>query len=50
MGNGNFRKSDFIQLVKRGKFDEAAEKILTTNVTYNGHITRRQKEKEMFLK
>lgn len=48
MGIGNFKKSDFIQLVKQGKNDEAAEKILTTNVTYPGHVPRREKESEMF--
>lgn len=48
MGIGNFRKTDFIQLVKQGKHDEAAEKILTTAITYPGHVPRRQKESEMF--
>jgi len=50
MGIGNFRGSEFIQLVKRGKFEEAKEKILTTNVTYAGHVTRRQREAELFGK
>lgn len=50
MGIGNFRKSDFIQLVKQGKYDDAAEKILTTNVTYPGHVIRRQRESDMFSK
>jgi lysozyme len=50
MGIGNFRKSDFIQLVKQGKYDEAAERILTTNVTYPGHVIRRQRESNLFLK
>lgn len=48
MGIGNFLKSNFIKLVKSGNYDEAASEILTTNVTYPGHVTRRQKEKEMF--
>jgi len=48
MGIGNFLKSDFIQLVKFGDYDEAAEEILTTNVSYPGHVPRREKEKEMF--
>jgi lysozyme len=48
MGIGNFRKSDFIQLVKKGKYEQAAERILTTNVTYPGHVPRRQKESELF--
>lgn len=48
MGIGNFLKSDFIQLVKKGELDKASKEILTTNVTYKGHITRRQKESKMF--
>ena len=48
MGIGNFRKSDFIQLLKRGKYIKAKEKILSTNVTYPGHVPRRQKESELF--
>jgi hypothetical protein len=48
MGIGNFRGSDFIQLVKLGKYEQAKERILTTNVTYPGHIPRRQKESDMF--
>ena len=48
MGIGNFRKSDFIQLVKQGRYDEAAERILTTNVTYPGHVIRRQRESDLF--
>lgn len=48
MGIGNFRKSDFIQLVKQGKYDEAKQKILNTNVSYPGHIPRRKQESEMF--
>ena len=48
MGIGNFLKSDFIQLVKQGKYNQAADKILTTNVSYPGHIPRREKEKELF--
>jgi len=31
MGVGNFRKSDFIQLVKKNKLDKAKEKIKTTS-------------------
>ena len=49
MGIGNFRKSDFIQFVKNNNFKKAANEILTTNVSYPGHVIRRQKEKEMFL-
>lgn len=48
MGIGNFRKSEFIQLVKNNKFDKAQEKIKTTNVTYPGHVTRREKEAKLF--
>jgi len=48
MGIGNFRKSDFIQLVKQGRYGEAAERILTTNVTYPGHVIRRQRESDLF--
>lgn len=50
MGIGNFRESEFVQLVKKNKMQEAKEKILTTNVTYEGHKSRRQKESEMFGK
>lgn len=48
MGIGNFRKSEFIQLVKKGKYNEAKNRILTTNVSYPGHEYRREKEAEMF--
>lgn len=50
MGIGNFLKSDFIQLVKQGKFEEARDKILTTNVSYPGHVPRREQEAAMFGK
>jgi lysozyme len=48
MGIGNFKKSEFIKLVKNGQYDLAKEKILTTNVTWPGHKPRREKESEMF--
>lgn len=48
MGIGNMRKSDFIQLVKSGKLEEASKKIQTTNVTYPGHVKRRKKESFLF--
>ena len=48
MGIGNFRTSEFIQLVKQGRYDEAKEKIKTTNVTYPGHKPRREKESNIF--
>ena len=48
MGIGNFRNSEFIQLVKHGQYDKAKEKIKTTNVTYPGHKTRRKKESDIF--
>lgn len=50
MGRSGFRSTDFIQLVKQGKYEEAKERILTTNVTHDGHITRRERESEMFGK
>jgi GH24 family phage-related lysozyme (muramidase) len=50
MGRGGFRGSDFIQLVKKGNYEEAKERILSTNVSYPGHIKRRKKESEMFGK
>jgi len=48
MGIGNFRQSDFIQLVKQNKMDEAEKKIKSTNVTYPGHKARRDKESKIF--
>jgi GH24 family phage-related lysozyme (muramidase) len=50
MGRSGFRSTDFIQLVKKGKYEEAKERILTTNVTHEGHIERRERESEMFGK
>ena len=50
MGIGNFRMSDFVQLVKQNKHSEAKKKIYSTAVTYPGHIKRRKKEAEMFVK
>lgn len=49
-GIGNFLKSEFIQLVKDGKYDEAAEKLKTTYVSYPGHVKRRLRESDLFLK
>lgn len=48
MGIGNFRMSDFIQMVKRGEYNKAKEKIKTTNVTELGHVSRREKESNIF--
>jgi GH24 family phage-related lysozyme (muramidase) len=48
MGIGNFRTSEFIQLIKKGHYDLAKEKILTTNITHPGHKPRREREYEMF--
>lgn len=48
MGIGNFRGSEFIQLVKRGELEKAKEKILSTNITYPGHVKRREIESKMF--
>ncbi len=52
MGVTTFRKSDFIQLVKRGKFEEAAEAIKSTSSQmfrkYPGLIVRRGDESQTF--
>lgn len=48
MGIGNFRKTEFIQLVKSGKYEEAKDKIKHTNVSYPGHVIRREKEAKLF--
>lgn len=52
MGIGTFRKSEFIQLVKRGEFKKAAEAIKTTSShmfdTQKGLIGRRNTESEIF--
>lgn len=52
MGIGNFRQSEFIQLVKRSKFKEAAEAIKTTSSqmfdTHEGLIDRRKTESRIF--
>ncbi len=50
MGIGNFRKSEFIQLVKQNKLKEAKDRILTTGISkrYSGLTMRRQKEARMF--
>lgn len=48
MGRSGIRTSEFIQLVKQGKYDEAKEKIKTTNVTWGGHKPRREKEANLF--
>jgi GH24 family phage-related lysozyme (muramidase) len=48
MGIGNFRTTDFIQLVKRGKYTEAGKKIKNTMISYKGHIYRRAKESKLF--
>ena len=52
MGIGNFRQSEFIQLVKRSKFKEAAEVIKTTSSqmfdTHEGLIDRRKTESRIF--
>jgi len=52
MGIRNFRLTEFIQLVKRGKFKSAAEEIKTTSKhmfnKYPGLETRRNRESEMF--
>ena len=48
MGRQGFRNTEFIQLVKNGKYKEAKEKIKTTNVSYEGHKSRREDESNMF--
>lgn len=52
MGIENFRLSNFIQLVKRNKFNDAAEEIKSTSEhmfnKYPGLETRRAREYEMF--
>lgn len=52
MGIGTFRKSEFIQLVKRGEFKKAAEAIKTTSNhmfdTHEGLVDRRNTESEIF--
>lgn len=52
MGIFNFRQSEFIQLVKKGKFKDAAEEIKITSQhmfnKYPGLIVRRSRESEMF--
>lgn len=48
MGIGNFRSSKFIQLVKSGELNKAKKIITKTAITYSGHVSRRNKESEMF--
>jgi GH24 family phage-related lysozyme (muramidase) len=49
MGIGNFRMSEFIQLVKSNQMESAAEKILTTNTKgFNGLKKRRKSESNYF--
>ena len=48
IGVQNFRMTDFIQLVKQGKYDEAKESIPGTHVSYAGHGPRRENEAKMF--
>lgn len=50
MGLNGFLSTDFIQLVKKGELEKATKKILTTKVSYPGHVPRRQRESEMFSK
>lgn len=53
MGIGNFRKSDFIQKVKRGNFDDAKKEILRLSQNsfkkFSGLKDRREKEAKMFV-
>ena len=52
MGIGNFRKSEFIQMVKRGDFDSASQEIKNISShmfrKYPGLKVRREKESELF--
>ena len=52
MGNNNFRKTEFIQLVKISEFKKAAEMIKKTSANlfnkYRGLISRRNDESKMF--
>lgn len=48
MGIGNFKKSQFIQLVKQNKLEDAKKLIGKTHITYPGHKPRRKAEAEMF--
>lgn len=52
MGRSGFRNSDFIQLVKRGEYEKAKEKIKTTSEKsfekHPGLKSRREKESELF--
>lgn len=52
IGLTRFLESDFVQLLKKNKYDQAAEKIKTTalNPKFPGLITRRQEEAELFSK
>jgi lysozyme len=52
MGNNNFRKTEFIQLVKISEFKQACEMIKKTSANlfkkYRGLISRRNDESKMF--
>jgi len=50
-GIGGLRKSDMIQNIKSGDYEEAGEKIKTLNVNkkFPGLASRREKESKMFL-
>lgn len=50
MGRSGFRKTKFIQLVKKGMYEEARDIIPKTNVTFKGHVNRRENEKKLFGK
>lgn len=48
MGIGNMIKSDFFKAIIKGNFKLASSLITKTNVTYPGHVHRRDKEKQIF--
>jgi len=53
MGVGGLRSSDFVLLLKKGDYEEAADLILDTGVknakSFPGLADRREKEREIFL-
>ena len=53
MGRKGFRTSDFIQLVKQGRIEDAKKEILNTSShlfdAYPGLKKRREKEAKMFV-
>ena len=48
-GCDTVRKSSFIQQLKDGDYSTAGEKIKGWNISYPGHVDRREKESQHFL-